>query len=83
MTVVRVYTKPNCKQCDLTKNLLKSEGVSFVEEDIQEEGNLAAAKSMGMLSAPVVVAGLSGDDMWSGFRPDRIKALAARIGKKA
>ena len=28
---------------------------------------------LGYLQAPVVVAG---DDHWSGFRPDRIKALA-------
>ena len=32
--------------------------------------------SLGYLQAPVVVAG---DDHWSGFRPDRIKALAAHV----
>lgn len=30
--------------------------------------------ALGYLQAPVVVAG---NDHWSGFRPDRIKALAA------
>jgi glutaredoxin-like protein NrdH len=29
--------------------------------------------ALGYLQAPIVVAG---DDHWSGFRPDRIKALA-------
>lgn len=77
--IVRVYSKPNCVQCTLTKNLLKSEGVSFVEEDITDPQNLEAAKSMGLLAAPVVVVGESGDDMWAGFQPDRIKEIARRI----
>jgi len=60
----------------MTKNLLRSEGVSFVEEDILDPGNLAAAKSMGLMSAPVVV---TDDEQWAGFQPDKIKALAKRM----
>lgn len=77
--IVRVYSKPACQQCVLTKRLLTAEGVGFVEEDITEPGNLAAAKEFGFLAAPVVVVGESGDDMWAGFQPDRIKEIARRI----
>lgn len=76
---VRVYTKPSCIQCDMTKRELTRLGVEFEEDSILEPGNLAAAKAMGLMSAPVVVAG---DDEWAGFNPGKIKALAARIGGK-
>lgn len=79
MTTVRVYSKPNCVQCTMTKNLLDALDVPYVLEDITEPGNLAAVKELGFLAAPVVTAGDSADDMWSGFLPDRIKEIAARI----
>jgi glutaredoxin-like protein NrdH len=75
-TTVRVYTKPDCKQCDLTKEALTKKGISFEVDDILEPANLAAAKSMGLMSAPVVV---TEEDQWAGFRPDKIAELAARI----
>lgn len=74
--LVRVYTKPSCVQCDMTKREMRKLGVEFVEDSIMDPGNLAAAKAMGLMSAPVVVAG---DDEWAGFQPDRIKALARRL----
>ena len=77
--IVRVYSKPNCVQCDWTKKLLTDLGIEFVEEDLLDEGNLMAAKYLGFMSAPVVAAGDSADDMWSGFQPERIKDLAKRI----
>lgn len=79
MTTVRVYTTERCQQCTLTKKLMTEQGIEFVEEDATATGNLAALKYLGYLTAPVVVAGESGDDMWAGFQPERIKALAARI----
>lgn len=77
---VRVYTKPDCRQCDMTKRLLDGEGVSYVVEDLTDAGNLAAAKALGHTSAPVVVVG---DESWAGFQPDRIKELAGRIKEDA
>ena len=76
---VRVYTKERCPQCDMTKRLFRRLGVEFVEEDATDEGNLAAFKELGFLSAPVVTVGDSMDDMWAGFQPDRIKEIAERI----
>lgn len=75
MTLVRVYSKPNCVQCTQTKRGLERAGIEYVLEDILEPGNLAACKALGYLSAPVVMAGT---EHWGGFRPDLINALAAR-----
>lgn len=79
MPTVRVYSKPACPACTLTKRLLTSLGVPYIEEDAADPQNLAALKELGFLAAPVVCAGVSNDDMWSGFQPDRIKALAKRL----
>jgi len=40
----------------------------------QCDATYRAIKGLGYQQAPVVVAG---EDHWSGFRPDRIKAIAA------
>ncbi|KJQ99410.1 NrdH-redoxin, partial [Gordonia sihwensis] len=50
-------------------------GITYVAVDISTNDDARDyVLSLGYLQAPVVVAG---DDHWSGFRPDRIKQLAA------
>ncbi|MFD0837619.1 glutaredoxin-like protein NrdH [Williamsia serinedens] len=72
---VTVYTKPACVQCNATYKALDKAGVAYEVVDITEDDSARDyVLSLGYLAAPVVVAG---DDHWSGFRPDRIKALAA------
>ncbi|WP_439033280.1 glutaredoxin-like protein NrdH [Gordonia terrae] len=72
---VTVYTKPACVQCNATYKALDKQGLTYEIVDISED---AAARDfvmeLGYLQAPVVVAGA---EHWSGFRPDRIKALGA------
>lgn len=76
MTTVTLYTKPNCPQCDQTKNLLKMKG--FPEENIrtvdltQSPEDLSMVKSRGFAQAPVVQAG---DKWWSGFNRKLIEGL--------
>ena len=77
--IVRVYSKPNCGQCDATIRKLNLLGVEYVIEDATDPQTLAALKELGYLSAPVVCVGVSNDDMWSGYRPDRIEEIARRI----
>lgn len=77
---IRVYSKPDCPACTMTKNLLKRRGVLFVEEDLTEPNNLAAAKANGHMSAPVVVYG---SQEWSGFRPDLIDQVANQIKEES
>ena len=71
---VTVYTKPACVQCNATYKALDKPGIDYEKVDISLD---AAARddvmALGYLQAPVVVAG---NDHWSGFRPDRIRALA-------
>lgn len=73
MSDITVYSKPLCVQCDATTRALTKAGVAYDLVDITED---AAAREhimrLGYLQAPVVIAG---EEHWSGFRPDKIKAL--------
>lgn len=72
---VTVYTKPACVQCNATYKALDKAGIAYNTVDITENAEAREhVLSLGYLQAPVVMIG---EDHWSGFRPDRIKALAA------
>ena len=72
---VTVYTKPSCVQCNATKRALAKAGLAYREVDLTQDAEaLETVKAMGYQSAPVVFAG---GEHWSGFRPDKIKALTA------
>ena len=71
--MITVYSKPNCVQCDITKSELKKREIAFNEVDVSEDLEaLDKILMLGYKAAPVVIAG---EDSWSGFRPDKIKAL--------
>lgn len=68
-----VYTLPACVQCESTKKYLTKMGVSFNVVDMTEDSSaLDLVKALGYQSAPVVI---SGDDHWSGFRPDKLDSI--------
>ena len=68
-------TKPACVQCNATYRALDKAGIEYSVIDISQDPEARDyVMALGYLQAPVVVAG---DDHWSGFRPDRIKTLAA------
>lgn len=72
--MVTVYTKPACVQCNATYKALDKQGLEYEIVDISVDDEAREyVMALGYLQAPVVVAG---GDHWSGFRPDRIKALA-------
>ena len=72
--MITVYTKPACVQCTATKKALDKAGVSYETVDISMDDEARDyVMALGHLQAPVVVAG---ENHWSGFRPDRIRALA-------
>ena len=62
---ITVYTKPACVQCNATYKALEKRGVAYETVDISLD---AEARDYVMV--------VSQDNHWSGFRPDRIKALA-------
>ena len=74
---ITVYTKPACVQCNATYRALDNKGIEYEVLDVTaDDAALETVKALGYLQAPVVIAD---DDHWSGFRPDKIAGLAARV----
>lgn len=81
MLSVTVYsTGPACIRCKMTKDKLEAKGVHV---DVVELAENPAAREyvteeLGYSEAPVVVVeDGTGQDHWSGFRPDQINRVAA------
>ncbi|MCQ4361284.1 redoxin NrdH [Mycobacterium gordonae] len=71
---ITVYSKPACVQCVATYKALDKQGIDYQKVDITLDPEARDyVMALGYLQAPVVVAD---NAHWSGFRPDRIKALA-------
>lgn len=69
-----IYTKPDCVQCNATYRALDRQGIDYRVVDLtQDQQALNHVKSLGYQQVPVII---TGDDHWSGFRPDKIGALA-------
>lgn len=74
---ITVYTKPACMQCTATKKALDRAGLEYELVDITMDSQaLDYVMALGYTAAPIVVAD---GEHWSGFRPDRIKSLAAQV----
>ena len=72
--MITVYTRPGCGPCRMTVRRLDAAGLDYTTVDItQNDAARDYVMALGYQQAPVVVAG---EDHWSGFRPERIKALA-------
>jgi glutaredoxin-like protein NrdH len=72
-----IYTKPDCVQCNATYRALDRQGIDYRVVDLtQDQQALNHVKSLGYQQVPVIIAG---DDHWSGFRPDKIGALASAL----
>jgi glutaredoxin-like protein NrdH len=79
--MITVYTKPACVQCNATYKALDKHGVEYDVVDITANPDARDyVMALGYLQAPVVVAG---GEHWSGFRPDRIKALPTVVAATA
>lgn len=71
---VTVHSTPNCVQCNMTKREMTKLGIEFEEVDLSQHPELLAEfKEKGYLASPIVVAG---EQVWSGFKHERIKGLA-------
>ncbi|MFB9377308.1 glutaredoxin-like protein NrdH [Kineococcus gynurae] len=78
---ITVFSTPSCVQCSATYRALDRKGLAYDVVDVTtDEAALATVKSLGYVQAPVV---LVGEEHWSGFRPDRINALAAQLAVTA
>lgn len=75
MSKVTVYTLPACVQCDSTKRYLKRELIEFDEVKLQDDPQAyEMVRAKGFTQAPIVMVG---EDVWSGFRLDKLKSLKA------
>lgn len=71
---ITVFSKPACVQCEATYRALNKHGLEYTIVDVSTDAEaLETVKALGYQQAPVVFAD---GDHWSGFRPDKIKALA-------
>jgi glutaredoxin-like protein NrdH len=74
---ISVYSKPACVQCNATYRALDKLDTEYTVVDISEDADARDyVMSLGHLQAPVVIVD---GEHWSGYRPDRIKALAERL----
>ena len=71
---IKVYTKPNCHQCNFTKNFINDNGITAEFIDVtKDEQALAEMKALGYTNLPVVY--VDETTHWFGFRPDELKKL--------
>lgn len=77
-TPVTVYhIGPTCQQCNMTKKQFDKLGIIYDEVDLREHPEFTQRfKDLGHLAAPIVTAG---EQIWSGFKFERIKKLAALL----
>lgn len=80
MLSVTVYSTPACIRCKMTKDAFTKKGITVREVALAD--NPAAHEyvttDLGYSEAPVVVVeDGTGQDHWSGFRPDQIARVAA------
>ncbi|CCV28818.1 TPA: redoxin NrdH [Yersinia enterocolitica] len=72
-----IYSKPDCVQCNATYRAFDKQGITYQIIDLTEDSQaLNHVKSLGYQQVPVII---TGDDHWSGFRPDKISALAQAV----
>lgn len=78
---VTMLTKPQCPQCRMTAQLLERHGITYQVIDVTEsQAALEWAQDHDFMAAPIVVIGdmeTEEFNAWTGFRPDKIAALAA------
>ncbi len=43
---IEIWSKPNCKYCDMAKNLLKSKNINFSEKMIGEDATLEELREL-------------------------------------
>lgn len=80
MKMIKVYTTPDCQQCEQTKKFFNARNVPFETIDLSKDDEaMTMVKALGYSSAPVVIAG---EKHWSGYRHDKLLD-AAHLAKGA
>jgi glutaredoxin-like protein NrdH len=78
---ITVYTKSGfCGMCTATERALASAGIEYTEAQLEDvdQAQIEEWKTTLGMNAPIVVTDATAG-AWSGFRPDKIDAVAALI----
>ena len=75
MAKITVFTKNGCPQCEMTKNVLKGEGIEFEVRNVEEDSEAFTyvVEVLGIRQMPVVE--VEGQEPFSGFRPDKLQEI--------
>jgi len=77
--MIRVWSNENCVQCEQTKKFLTDNNIDYLTLMLKDNPeDTQRFIDMGFKSAPIVE---TEDDIWSGFKIDKLKELAARRGQ--
>ena len=73
---IKVYSKNNCIQCEMTKMWLDQNKIQFESVDVSEHPEkLEEIKLNGFQQLPVVSLDEYFENAWSGFNVDRLEEL--------
>lgn len=79
---VIVFGMENCAGCTTVKNVLKKEGVEFIERDVMNVDHMEEAQKHGVRSVPTtVVKTKDGVDVLVGSSPETINLLKFAVGE--
>ena len=71
---ITVYTKNQCVQCQMSKNVLNDLGINYTEKNVDtNEKFMDEAKATGYKSMPIILK--DGQVIASGFIPDVLNQL--------
>lgn len=73
---VVIYTKYDCKQCDLTKAALDRKSIHYTAVNVQDDPTAYwyVTEHLGIRQMPVVIVStIEGEETWSGLVPAKIR----------
>ena len=74
MNNILIYTKNQCVQCQMSKNVLNDLGINYTEKNVDtNEKFMDEAKATGYKSMPIILK--DGQVIASGFMPDVLNQL--------
>lgn len=77
--MIKVYSKPKCVQCEMTKEFLKQNNVKFEEVNVfEEEEALELIQLYGFKRLPVITRNNNFDFAFSGFQIDLLDELVEK-----
>jgi glutaredoxin-like protein NrdH len=73
---VVVYTKNDCRWCDMTKGLLDRDNIHYTAVNVEEDeaAYKYVTETLNIRQMPAVIASaMEGDEIWSGFQPAKVR----------